>query len=499
MKKFFQENWTIIVLGTLLLAGSLIRLKGTIGWMSPSNYDTGRDLLVVKDIVVNKNPTLIGPTTGVPGVFHGVWWYYFLAIPFWLMSGDPRSSTLAVGVWGILGIVFAYLAFKEVFGKKRFGLVAAGLVTVLSHYIGASTSASNPNLIPPSVPVWLFLAYRTIKDNERKWYISFGLGLVSGFIFEANFAAGAFLLLASLLPPFVYRKKNCLKNLKHALLTALGILFMVSPKILFELRHDFFMTKSMLSYILEKEVRGVSLPLIPRILNRLEIFTRVLNSSFPGKLKSVYWLVLTAGLTRAFKHTYKKPKGQLSLFYKYIFGVIIFTFIGFVVFKDTLWDYYLTTLPGLFLPFLTLGVLELNKLGKVFSVGVVIAPLILLMGAVLNPVGDLSKDPGVLKHQVNVVKYVYGQEDQFAYFVYSPAVYPYPYQYLFWWYAQKLQKPAPFDKPKTDRPTFVIIEPDSIENRVNNWYLGNVVGHGKKLNSKIFKGNIRVEKWQFEF
>ena len=52
-------------------------------------YDQGRDFLKTAEIVLYKNPTFIGPTTGIMGIYHGAWWYYILAIAFILFNGSP--------------------------------------------------------------------------------------------------------------------------------------------------------------------------------------------------------------------------------------------------------------------------------------------------------------------------------------------------------------------------------------------------------------------------
>ncbi len=52
-------------------------------------YDQGRDALIIADLLENKKWFLIGPTTGIEGIFLGPFYYYFIA-PFYLLgNGDP--------------------------------------------------------------------------------------------------------------------------------------------------------------------------------------------------------------------------------------------------------------------------------------------------------------------------------------------------------------------------------------------------------------------------
>ena len=54
-------------------------------------YDQGRDFLKVSEIILQKNITFIGPTTGIEGLFHGAWYYYILTIPFIIFNAILRT------------------------------------------------------------------------------------------------------------------------------------------------------------------------------------------------------------------------------------------------------------------------------------------------------------------------------------------------------------------------------------------------------------------------
>jgi hypothetical protein len=63
-------------------------------------YDQARDFLAGARIIIDKNPVFIGPTTGIGGLFHGAWWYYFTAVIylfFWINTDQllPCPSTSA--------------------------------------------------------------------------------------------------------------------------------------------------------------------------------------------------------------------------------------------------------------------------------------------------------------------------------------------------------------------------------------------------------------------
>ncbi|MDE2591050.1 MAG: hypothetical protein KGL95_15440, partial [Patescibacteria group bacterium] len=81
---------TYILLFVVVLLGLLLRTVG----LSTGNmlflYDNGHDLLFVKKLAVDHKPLLVGSvSSSIEGYFHGVFWFYMLAIPFILGKGNP--------------------------------------------------------------------------------------------------------------------------------------------------------------------------------------------------------------------------------------------------------------------------------------------------------------------------------------------------------------------------------------------------------------------------
>ncbi len=71
LSRFFKKEYLFLYL--ILIIGSLLRLQGVFTNSFAFTYDVGRDMLALWDIVYVHNITLIGPTTGIPGVFYGPW------------------------------------------------------------------------------------------------------------------------------------------------------------------------------------------------------------------------------------------------------------------------------------------------------------------------------------------------------------------------------------------------------------------------------------------
>src|SRR5690606_27314569 len=110
-------------------------------------YDQGRDMYVLQAIT-RGDFTLIGPTTGLPGVFLGPLTYYFYLPGFILGNGSP----FAVVKWGLILITLVSPLFFFIL-KRQVGLTLAltgYLIFILTP--GAFEEARqiwNPSLVVP--------------------------------------------------------------------------------------------------------------------------------------------------------------------------------------------------------------------------------------------------------------------------------------------------------------------------------------------------------------
>src|SRR5688572_22236866 len=108
-----RKHRALFTLVLILLIGSYLRFVGIFDNAFAFTYDVGRDMLALADIVHHHNIPFIGPTTGLPGLFYGPWWYYFLVPAFVIGSGNPQ---FVVGFIAALGIATVLLGFY--LGKK---------------------------------------------------------------------------------------------------------------------------------------------------------------------------------------------------------------------------------------------------------------------------------------------------------------------------------------------------------------------------------------------
>ena len=159
MKKIY------FILAFVILVGAFIRLQGVFTNSFAFTYDVGRDLLTLWNMQFMHKFSLIGATTGLPGVFYGPWWYLTLFPFFVLFSGNPQWIAFLIALFGILTIIFAYILGRKVDGVFL-GLVFAALVSVSPSLVSISSQIWNPYLIPFFVVFVLYCLYKIYSQKQ---------------------------------------------------------------------------------------------------------------------------------------------------------------------------------------------------------------------------------------------------------------------------------------------------------------------------------------------
>jgi 4-amino-4-deoxy-L-arabinose transferase-like glycosyltransferase len=104
--------------------------------------DEGRDVLVVKRMIVDQKWTLLGPTASVGGFFLGPIYYYFMLPFLWFWKLDPTGPAVMVALFGIATIYLVFRVGKDFFGDLA-GLIAASLYAVSPVVIAYSRASWN--------------------------------------------------------------------------------------------------------------------------------------------------------------------------------------------------------------------------------------------------------------------------------------------------------------------------------------------------------------------
>src|SRR3989344_4740256 len=128
---------TVILVGWLFVR--VYRIDQTLGFY----FDQGRDAKVIWDFWYQGKMFLIGPTTGIAGIFRGPFYYYLIA-PFYLIGGgNPIYPSIFLSLTTVIAILIMYIVSARHFSRPA-GLIAATIASFSFNMVFSSKWLSNP-------------------------------------------------------------------------------------------------------------------------------------------------------------------------------------------------------------------------------------------------------------------------------------------------------------------------------------------------------------------
>lgn len=478
----------IIVVSLLFLFGLYLRISGTLEGYFPFTFDHARDFVDLREMLVDGKLRLIGPSTGIDGVFHGVWWHWLLTLPFIATGGNPMIMVLIFNVLTALEIPVAFYLGRRLKGNTG-GLVFASLVSMSPFFIATSAQMWHPHVIPILTLVYT-IALLKLFEKKKNFFV---LGLLLGLFFEFGFLAGGIVVAASLIALFINKIRPYLKQLVVAIG---GFLLWEVPRVIFELRHNFIQTRSFIAYLTNSQ--RVIEPLGMRFVERMRTIYGLFSDAFFGTYQGwaiVLLIILSLLLVRLFP-SFSHLEKRIT---KYLLTLIVSMIVLAVFYPNTIWHYYLISLPGFMLPIVGLLITHLITKNKV--VGSLLLTGILLVN--VSPwrffAPKWEGDAAVYKNQLAIVDTIYqrAQGSQFNVAVYSPSLTDYNYQYIFNWYGMRKYGYIP-DSQKPLPVTFYIIEPDPWNKGLREKWLTERQADGEIVWQETLPGKILLQHRQRE-
>lgn len=238
-----------IALVCILLLGAYLRVYRISEYMTFLG-DEGRDMMVIKRMIIDHKFTLLGPTASVGGFFLGPIYYYFM-LPFvWASGLNPAGAAFMVALFGVATIYVVYRLGKDAF-DEWVGLCAAVLFALSPLVIAYSRSSWNPNLVPFFSTLLMYMLWRSVAKHEPRlllWVgVCLGIGLQLHYLFLFLFPVVGFWYL------LMGRRSDWLK---YYALGILGFILGYGPFLAFELRHGFPNTISIYNFLLEGKGTG---------------------------------------------------------------------------------------------------------------------------------------------------------------------------------------------------------------------------------------------------
>lgn len=477
----------IFLLVILVVTASILRLPLVLQGFFAFTHDQGRDLLEVEKIIYQKDLRFIGPTTGLPGIFYGPWWYYILVPVFLISGGDPLGMTTVFSILGITTVIACYLLLKNLTKNILIAFAISLSVAMSQIFITYSSQIWSPVLVIPLMIIYIISVSKLLNKISIKWFLM--LGISSGLIFDSEVAFGLMLIGSTVLSIFLLRKKLLVKK---ALYFFLPIILLASPRIIFDLKNNFLISKSVISWLLHPAVYQQKLGLLERALARAQQFNHNFAQTFTQSNDTVSLVAIIFIVLIAYKVKSKLVKSSLFVFLSL---VLFFTYLGFTLFPDAVWDYYLVGLPPLVLVILVLIFKQaLSKFPKATVLALVVLNITNFNKQLFSPIAlAWEGDGAVYKNQKNVLDYTkdYMQGDYSLYF-YTPSRFDYPFDYLVSWYIKK----GLIATPKENQKDLILIIRDDAPHLYlpTGWYGDKTKDKTNIIEKKKFPGDIILER-----
>lgn len=454
-------------------------------------FDQGRDALVVKDFLVSHKFFLIGPTTGIEGIFLGPFYYLTLIPWYWLGRGSPVFPAVYIAGTTVLALWLMTKLSDEMFGRRTaYTFLVMG---AFSYWlVVASRWLANPTQLMLASSIAVFGLWRILRGDDRFWVVV-ALALGASLQFEA---AGAFFFLPAIVVFLIWQRKR-LPGWK-ILTVSIGVFILtLAPQAMFDIRHGHLMFKSFFRFLVSEQSFRTSLAVV--LGSRADFYWHALWSKiFARDIPLTRPLVAFVVLSILFIGRRLKSDGA-----KLLWIWLLTPLVGLLFYQGNhgyIWDYYLT---GVYLVFLLLVAAVVSWWARNTAGRILFLAFMLVFAWTSLPLTRNYLVAGV-DGPTNVVL---GNERQSVLWVlnhaeaegrpynvdtYVPPVIPYAYDYLFSWLSGgPSEGPAPSASSAQSLYTIYEVDPPHPE-RLTNW-LNRQRGIGKVEEVATF-GGITVER-----
>ena len=323
--------------------------------------DEGRDAIIVRRLLVNFDPILIGPGTSIGNMYLGPWYYYLIAPALFFSNFSPVGPSALVALLGTITIGLVWWISREWFlTKTRDSLAVGGLLVAFLYAISPTMiifakSSWNPNVMPFFALVFIYGIWKVWRGENYKWLfvvgISLAMALNSHYLGLLLVPIGGLFWLMRIIS--IRKEKKELRTIVwYSLVSLVIFLIMMSPLLIFDMRHGWINSQAIVKFFLERQTT-VSIkpwkalpfvwPLIITFCERLVagrdhvlgVWTAV------GIAGGVSWLFI-------FQKKQMQPKAKRAFYLLLVWlGVSV---VGLGVYKQHIYDHYF----GFFFPVLFL-------------------------------------------------------------------------------------------------------------------------------------------------
>jgi len=341
-----------ILLILILLLGAFLRLW-RIGEYMTFLGDEGRDAIIVRRLLVDFDPILIGPGTSIGNMYIGPLYYYLIAPSLLLANFSPVGPSMFVALLGIVTIWLVWWVGREWFppSRKASGeqvawgaLIAAFLYSISPTVIIFSRASWNPNVMPFFALLMIYAVWRVWEERKYWWLmvasVSFAFALQSHWLgLLLGPVAGVCWGLAFLSARWEGRVGRLVWTSAISLVV---FLVLMSPLLIFDLRHGWINFNNIKTFFTVRQTTVSARPW-NAIPNMWPLFAQVSTRLMAGRVE---WLGkwLAVGLAAVLLWLWGKKGVLLMGKERKAFGVILLWIgvglVGLGVYKQHIYDHY---------------------------------------------------------------------------------------------------------------------------------------------------------------
>ncbi|MCR4326420.1 MAG: hypothetical protein NUV52_02075 [Candidatus Roizmanbacteria bacterium] len=272
-----QQRWISIVLLFVLICLGVFLYRYNLEQSYILKGDTVRDMLTVLRLYEDKKITLIGPPisfgqSGTRELYFGSL-HYYLGMAGLLMGNFKVSYAALANTLLMVVAIPAFFLLSACCVTKTWQRLLLTFVFVVGPVTVLHTRLFwNPSpIISLSVFFWLCVYYSYRKKSTSLW--SFMAGAIAGIIFNLHYFAALPLFIVPLLR---------MKQWKSVLLWFMvGLLLTSLPLILFEIRHEWYLTQGIMHHVLSGTYSG-NMSLLQR-LQRIDLALLIPYGMYEGE------------------------------------------------------------------------------------------------------------------------------------------------------------------------------------------------------------------------
>ena len=247
---WIKQNWLLITILLVALFFRLYRIEATMTFLE----DEGRDLLIAKRMIDTSRPVLLGPQTSTGNMYLGPLYYYLITPALILFRMNPVGPAVLIALSGVVTVYLLYYLGRKWFSNQA-GYLAAILFAVLPFSVAVTRASWNPNLVPLIATLMLLVYDKLVfgRATSKAW---FAYGLLVGVMVQLHYMALVYCGVLSL--SIAWHLRHKLAKLASGLVPALiGLVLMLLPFIVFEIRNDWVNTHALTRFLLAKEEHNI--------------------------------------------------------------------------------------------------------------------------------------------------------------------------------------------------------------------------------------------------